>query len=151
MYLLQQTVPVEAVPALVAGVGYVGQIATDPDTDDVYVNFGGQWTKLVAGNGEPVQMTVTSAQITDATSVGRAVLTAADQAAARTAIGAGTSNLAIGTTATTAMAGNKVPTNTQRGGVLQQAAIANVAAAPTQGDFNGLLTALRAAGILASA
>ncbi|WIL41246.1 Decoration protein [Pantoea agglomerans] len=33
-----------------------------------------------------------------------------------------TTGLQIGTTAITAMAGNKVPTTTQRGGVLQQAA-----------------------------
>ena len=42
--------------------------------------------------------------ISDSTSVGRAVLTAANADAARTAIGA--TNLAIGTTGTTAMAGN---------------------------------------------
>lgn len=49
---------------------------------------------------------ITSSHITDATTVGKAVLTATDATAARTAIGAGTSNLAIGTTATTALAGN---------------------------------------------
>lgn len=56
----------------------------------------------------------------------------------------------IGTTGTTAMAGNKAPTATQRGGVLQQAAIADVSAAPTQQNFNAVLAALRAAGLLAS-
>lgn len=55
----------------------------------------------------------------------------------------------VGTTATTAMAGNKVPTITQRGGVLQQAAQADSAAAPTQAEFNALLAKLRAAGIIA--
>lgn len=50
--------------------------------------------------------TVTSADITDATTIGREVLTAADAAAVRTAIGAGTSNLVLGTTASTALAGN---------------------------------------------
>lgn len=59
--------------------------------------------------------------------------------------------LTIGTTATTAMAGNRTPTATIRGGVLQQTAIADVSAAPTEADFNGLLAALRAAGVLASA
>lgn len=49
---------------------------------------------------------VTSSQITDASAVGRSVLTAADGAAARSAIGAGTSSLTIGTTASTAAAGN---------------------------------------------
>lgn len=41
------------------------------------------------------------------------------------------------------------PTLTVRGGVLQQAAIADVAAAPTQAEFNSVLAALRAAGLLA--
>lgn len=54
----------------------------------------------------------------------------------------------VGTTATTAMAGNKVPTTTQRGGVLLQAAQADSAAAPTQAEFNALLAKLRAAGII---
>lgn len=58
-------------------------------------------------------------------------------------------SLNIGTTATTAMAGNRTPTTTIRGGVLQQPAIANVTAAPTQADFNNLLAALRAAGVIA--
>mgnify|MGYP000853795093 CR=1 FL=1 len=34
-------------------------------------------------------------------------------------------------------------------GIKQQASIADLAAAPTEADFNGLLDALRAAGILA--
>lgn len=50
------------------------------------------------------------AEISDASTVGRAVLGATDQQTARAAIGAGTgngtSNLALGTTATTAAAGN---------------------------------------------
>lgn len=41
------------------------------------------------------------------------------------------------------------PTETERGGVLQQPAIADIAVAPDETDFNGLLAALRAAGILA--
>jgi len=56
----------------------------------------------------------------------------------------------IGTTGTTAMAGNKAPTTTQRGGVLQQAAQADSAAAPTQAEFNALLAKLRSAGVIAS-
>lgn len=56
----------------------------------------------------------------------------------------------VGTTATTAMAGNKVPTSTQRGGVLLQAAQPDVAAAPTQAEYNALLAKLRSAGILTS-
>jgi len=56
-----------------------------------------------AGNYQP-----TSANISDATTVGKAVLVATDAAAARTAIGAGTSSLALGTTATTALKGDTV-------------------------------------------
>lgn len=56
----------------------------------------------------------------------------------------------IGTTSTTAMAGNKIPTTTDRGGVLQQTAIADLAAAPTQQDINGILAKLRASGLLAT-
>ena len=54
----------------------------------------------------------------------------------------------IGTSSTTAMAGNKVPTATQRGGVLMQAAQADSDAAPTQAEFNALLAKLRSAGII---
>lgn len=60
-----------------------------------------------AGGGEPTD--VTAADITDSTEVGRSVLTATDAAAARTAIGAGTSNLAVGTGATDAKAGDYAP------------------------------------------
>lgn len=56
----------------------------------------------------------------------------------------------VGTTATTAMSGNKVPTTTQRGGVLLQAAQPDVAAAPTMAEYNALLAKLRSAGILTS-
>lgn len=49
---------------------------------------------------------ITAEDITDATTVGKAVMTAADATAGRTAIGAGTSDLALGTTVSTAAAGN---------------------------------------------
>ncbi|WP_342480408.1 hypothetical protein NST07_25685 [Paenibacillus sp. FSL L8-0340] len=61
---------------------------------------------LQEGAGGGGGSTVTAADITDATTVGRSVIKAADAAAARTAIGAGTSSLALGTTAGTALAGN---------------------------------------------
>ncbi|ASR80652.1 minor tail protein [Arthrobacter phage Piccoletto] len=50
-----------------------------------------------------------ASEISDSTTVGRSLMTAADAAAARTAIGAGTSSLVIGTTGTTAKAGNWFP------------------------------------------
>ncbi len=59
--------------------------------------------------------THTASQISDSTTTGRSVLVAADAAAARSAIGAGTSNLAIGTTSTTAKAGDYTPTKTDVG------------------------------------
>ena len=93
--------------------------------------------------------------ITDATTVGRSVLTAADAAAARTAIGAGTSNLVIGTTSDTAMVGNYTPpaaTTEIAGMVKQAAAVANAAGeAPTAAEYNALLAALRTAGVIATA
>lgn len=67
------------------------------------------WTALgyFGDDKASVSHTHTSSQITDSTVTGRAVLTAASAASARSAIGAGTSDLALGTTGTTAMAGNK--------------------------------------------
>ncbi|HWT63346.1 MAG TPA: hypothetical protein VN150_12280 [Ochrobactrum sp.] len=67
--------------------------------------------QITEADGGPTS--VTTAQISDATTLGRSVMTAADQAAARTAIGAGTSNLALGTTASTAKAGNYTPTSAE--------------------------------------
>lgn len=72
------------------------------------------------GGGSSGPTDVTSDQISDATDVGKQVLTAANAAGARSAIGAGTSNLQIGTTASTAMAGNT-----------------NIPAAPTWGNISG--------------
>ncbi|MGP0885512.1 hypothetical protein [Serratia sp. CY74308] len=79
--------------------GYLVQDATGQLVFMSAAAFEAQYTP--GGGGD-----VTSADITDATAVGRQVLTAANAAAARTAIGAGTSSLALGTTASTALAGN---------------------------------------------
>lgn len=107
-------------------------------------------TPSEGGGGE-----VTAADITDATTVGRDVLTAANAAAARAAIGAGTSNLAIGTTASTAKAGNYTPPNAAtgtRGLVLMGAAVADAGdETEVVAQFNALLAALRASGALDSA
>ena len=54
----------------------------------------------------------TATDIGDSTTVGRSVLTAADAAAARAAIGAGTSNLTLGTSGSTAKAGDYQPAST---------------------------------------
>lgn len=79
--------------------GYLVQDATGQLVFMAAATFEAQFTP--GGGGD-----VTAADITDATTVGRQVLTAANQTAARTAIGAGTSSLALGTTASTALAGN---------------------------------------------
>ncbi|QYW06648.1 hypothetical protein uav_117 [Pseudomonas phage UAVern] len=78
--------------------------------------------------------TVTAADITDATTVGRNVLKAADAAAARTAIGAGTSSLALGTTASTAKAGNYAPTTAEVGTALKAKTQINALAAVSTPD-----------------
>lgn len=57
----------------------------------------------------PTTHTHTASQISDSTATGRSVLTAASASAARTAIGAGTSSLALGTTSSTAKAGSYTP------------------------------------------
>ena len=56
--------------------------------------------------------TVDADSITDATTIGKALIRAVDAAAARSAIGAGTSNLALGTTSSTAKAGDYQPAST---------------------------------------
>ena len=58
----------------------------------------------------PRRRTHTASQVSDSTATGRALLTAVDAADARTAIGAGTSNLVVGTGAGDAKAGNYQPT-----------------------------------------
>jgi hypothetical protein len=54
----------------------------------------------------------TTSQLTDATTVGKAVLTAADAPTARSALGAGTSSLALGTSSSTAKRGDYAPAAT---------------------------------------
>ncbi|ALF01232.1 hypothetical protein FDH47_gp21 [Arthrobacter phage Brent] len=62
-----------------------------------------------------------ASEISDSTATGRSVLSAASAAAARTAIGAGTSSLVIGTTSTTAKAGNWFPSFADVTGVISTA------------------------------
>ncbi|HHL0960471.1 TPA: head fiber protein [Serratia marcescens] len=90
-------------------------------------------TDAKAGNYQPA-----TADISDASDVGKQLLKAADAAAARTAIGAGEPYTLPAATASAV------------GGVKMAAAMADLTAAPTQADFNGLLAALRAAGQIAT-
>ncbi|QLF83533.1 minor tail protein [Gordonia phage RedWattleHog] len=92
-----------------------GEITDKPATFAPTIGSGA--ADAVAGNDPrlsdartPTSHVHPAAQISDSTTVGRAVLTAADAAAARSAIGAGTSSLALGTTAGTAKAGDYAPT-----------------------------------------
>lgn len=123
-------------------------------------NNDGEFEYAKAGGGG-TSGPVSSADITDATTVGKAVLTAADAAAARTAIGAGTSSLTIGTTASAAAAGNHTHTIANITGLqtaLDAKMTATKAAAQVDSvatdvaglvvDFNALLAKLRTAGIL---
>ncbi|MNM10429.1 Head fiber protein [compost metagenome] len=100
---------------------------------------------FIDANGDPIDLggggsgSVTAADISDATTVGRNVLKAADAAAARTAIGAGTPYTLPA--ATTAVAG----------GIKKAVAQADSVATDAAGlvtDFNTLLAKLRTAGIL---
>lgn len=94
-----------------------------------------------AGDYQP-----SASDITDATAVGQSILTAADAAAGRTAIGAGTSSLTIGAGAGNAAAGNH--THSQYLAATQAAAVAD-SSGDAEAQLNALLASLRAAGILA--
>lgn len=106
----------------------------------------------------PSTHTHTSANISDSTTVGRSVLTAVDAAAARTAISAGTSSLAIGTTSTTAAAGNDsrlADTRTPTDATVTDAkvasgaaiALAKLATGYVQGQRNGTVTTTKVDGL----
>lgn len=85
--------------------GEQGKIYVARDTGDAFRWSGTSYIRI--------SDRVTAAGITDSTTVGRAVVTASDQAAARTAIGAGTSSLVLGTTAGTAKEGTYTPTSSE--------------------------------------
>ncbi|UOK18351.1 minor tail protein [Arthrobacter phage BruhMoment] len=88
----------------------VGEFGYETDTDRLKIGNGSAlWNVLPYWDDKsaPAVHTHTASQISDSTAIGRTVLTAADAAAVRTAIGAGTSSLVIGTGAGNAMAGNK--------------------------------------------
>lgn len=70
-------------------------------------DFSGSYGDL--SNKPTIPAAATVDNLGGAGTTGKAVMKAANEEAARTAIGAGTSNLTIGTTADTAMAGNYTP------------------------------------------
>lgn len=103
------------------------QTLTAPQQTQARANIGAGTSNLVIGTtgttamvgnktftaaevgAAPTSHTHTAANISDSTATGRSVITAVDAAAARTAIGAGTSSLIIGTSAGTAKAGDYAP------------------------------------------
>lgn len=87
---------------------------------------------------------VTAAQITDASTVGRTVLTSGN-GAGLTAL-----NAAQLTTGSVPVARLPTATTSARGAVLQGVAVANAAAAPTKAEFDALLASLRTAGVIAT-
>jgi hypothetical protein len=114
------------------------QTFTEPQKAQGRSNIGAGTSSLVVGttatDAKAGNWLPTAADISNSTLVGRNVLTATDAAAARTAIGAGTSDLVIGTIAGTAKAGNYTPPNATTGavGLIQLAGdLAGTATAPT--------------------
>lgn len=114
------------------------QTLTAPQQAQARSNIGAGTSSLVVGTGagdaKAGNYQPTSANISDSTAVGRSVLTAVDASAARTAIGAGTSNLALGTTSSTAKAGDYAPPAATTGatGLIQLAGmLGGTATSPT--------------------
>lgn len=85
-------------------------VTTGTASSATYLRGDGTWATPATGSS-----TVSSTDISDATSTGRSVLTAASATTARAAIGAGTSNLTLGTTSGTAKAGDYAPTKNDVG------------------------------------
>lgn len=83
---------------------------------------------------------ITAADITDATTVGRSLVTAADATTARAAIGAGTSSLTLGTTNTTAKAGDYSPSTTEVGNALKTKAQISALATVSTADGSDATT-----------
>lgn len=92
-------------------IGVPGGLAVYNSDGDV-VDAAGNVITGGAGGG---LTSVAAADITDATATGRSLLKATDATSARSLIGAGTSSLALGTTSTTAKAGNYTPTKADVG------------------------------------
>lgn len=122
--------------------GVADLTATGTRDSTTYLRGDNTWATITQGSS-----TVTASQITDATVIGRTVLTSADAAAVRTAIGAGTgtSNLVIGTTAGTAAAGNDSRLSDARTPTAHTHTAANISDSTTIGRT--VLTAVDAAAV----
>lgn len=87
-----------------------GEVGFEADTKKWKIGDGSTLWNALAYEGSDkalVGHTHTVSQLSDATQIGKDILLDATAADVRTTIGAGTSSLVIGTTGTTAMAGNK--------------------------------------------
>ena len=138
------------------GTGETGKIYVALDTGKTYRWSGSAYVEISPSDvnsvaGKTGAVTIVVNDISNATTTGKAVMLATSAANARTLIGAGTSDLAIGTTGTTAAAGNdsrlsdqRTPTDSSvtNAKVAAGAAIAlsKLAAGYMQGQRNGVVT-----------
>ncbi|WP_232811209.1 hypothetical protein [Serratia proteamaculans] len=74
------------------------------------ITIDGEGKQIIALTGYKLLVGASGTDISSITAIGKQLIDSANAAAARTAIGAGTSSLAIGTTSVTAKAGNYQPT-----------------------------------------
>jgi hypothetical protein len=107
--------PAKTMPPRPTAPGETGHVATHQGLHDALGEVRDALTSMAdainqdIGDKADKSHTHPASSISDATAVGKQVLTAADAATARNAIGAGTSNLAVGATASTAKAGDYQP------------------------------------------
>lgn len=104
------SVPFPALTGASNGVDYTLSAVKGAE-DSVDLAAGKVYVTVAQSSGGGGGGTVTSADITDATDIGRQVLTAASAQEIRTDIGAGTSSLVIGTASNQAKAGNWLPSS----------------------------------------
>lgn len=108
----------------------IGEIGLESDTLKTKMGDGATaWNSLPYEGADKalVGHTHTVSQLTDATAIGKEILQDATAADVRATIGAGTSNLAIGTTATTAMRGDKTFSFSEITGVIATAQLPPIA------------------------
>lgn len=115
----------------------IGAAATVHTHDDRYYTEGESDLRFAA-NVHNHAMT----EITGSTATGRAVLGAADAATARTAIGAGTSSLVLGTTAGTAKAGDYTPPSDSAAGTASMRTLGTAATQAAAGNHGHAAAAI---------
>lgn len=111
---MSQTAPLSVTTGQINDASPIGkQMLTASDAASVRAMLGAGTSNITLGTTSTTALRgdykPQSSDISDATPTGQSLLQATSGAAVRAAIGAGTSNLSIGTTASTAMAGNAKP------------------------------------------